>query len=140
MFESWEDCAIRESLEETGLNIHNVQFGHVTNDMMEDQGKHYVTIFMMAECLCLPQSSSSTREDDLPMPQNLEPHKCHGWNSYGWEELRSFVVKSKGINDSNEDAVNGHCDDVTPILFGPLLKLVEESPQKVLDFLKHCPI
>lgn len=44
-------CAVREVLEETGLCIHNVQFGHVTNDIMKDQGKHYVTIFMMAECV-----------------------------------------------------------------------------------------
>ena len=44
-------CAVREVLEETGLCINNVQFGHVTNDIMKEQGKHYVTIFMMAECV-----------------------------------------------------------------------------------------
>ena len=125
LYESWEQCAIRETLEETGLTIHNVQFGHVTNDPMQDQGKHYVTIIMMGECTC-----SETR------PQNLEPHKCEGWSSYTWDELCLIAADGKESVDSeckssNEDGKNGSS---TPILFGPLVKLVEEAPQSVLDF------
>ena len=123
MYETWEECAIRETLEETGLNIHNVQFGHVTNDMMEGEGKHYVTIYMMGECVC-----PDTR------PQNLEPHKCHGWDSYGWEELCQFAECS-GTKDSNESGMENKDNEQSPILFGPLLKLVEEAPLLVMDFL-----
>lgn len=131
MYETWEECAIRETLEETGLKIHNVQFGHVTNDMMKEQGKHYVTIFMMGECVC-----------PVTRPENLEPHKCDGWDSFCWKELCQFAAKS---NDSNtgESIVSGVLENKekngSPILFGPLLKLVEEAPQGVLDFLNKSP-
>ena len=81
-------------LEETGLHIHNVQFGHVTNDIMIDESKHYVTIFMMSECKC-----------PMGRPLNLEPHKCEGWNSYSWEELCQFVANSNGTN--NNDNLHG---------------------------------
>lgn len=120
MYETWEECARREVLEETGLAIRNLRFGHVTNDPMEDQGKHYVTIFMMGECVC-----QDTR------PQNLEPHKCHGWDSYGWEELCRFAEAA-----ASSAGREGKKDD-SPILFGPLLKLVEESPELVLDFINN---
>lgn len=45
--ESIEECAIRETMEETGVEITNVQFSSVNNIMMN--GKHYVTIVMKAE-------------------------------------------------------------------------------------------
>ena len=74
---------------------------------MKDQGKHYVTIFMIGEC-----TSSKTR------PQNLEPHKCEGWSSYGWDELRRFAKNSNNSEGGDKD----------PELFGPLLQLVEDAP------------
>mmetsp|Transcript_27496 Transcript_27496/g.58445 ORF Transcript_27496/g.58445 Transcript_27496/m.58445 type:complete len:169 (+) Transcript_27496:102-608(+) len=120
MYETWEGCAIRETLEETGLRIANVQFGHVTNDMMKDNGKHYITIFMMGECVC-----PDTR------PRNLEPHKCDGWDSYGWEELCQFANESCAKHNEESGAEKK--------LFGPLLKLVEEAPLPVLDFLNKSP-
>mmetsp|Transcript_1044 Transcript_1044/g.1952 ORF Transcript_1044/g.1952 Transcript_1044/m.1952 type:complete len:171 (+) Transcript_1044:37-549(+) len=120
LYESWEQCAIRETLEETGLQLvqDGVKFGHVTNDIMEKEGKHYVTIFMMGECLC-----------EVTRPKNLEPHKCSGWDSYSWEELCRFAANSK--DDRSGDNNDG--EDV-PKLFGPLLKLVEEAPPNVLHF------
>ena len=44
--ETFETCAEREALEETGLNITNFQYLTTINDVMEDEGKHYVTIIM----------------------------------------------------------------------------------------------
>ena len=38
--EYWEDCAKREALEETGLNVKNVRFLIATNDSFEKEGKH----------------------------------------------------------------------------------------------------
>jgi len=129
MYETWEECAIRETLEETGLNINNVKFGHVTNDIMmrKDQGKHYVTIFMMGECVC-----PDTR------PQNLEPNKCDGWDSYDWEDFCRFAERSR-LRDSDESNLNKKGNDGSPILFGPLLKLVGEAPVNVLNFLNISP-
>ena len=123
MYETWEECAIRETLEETGLNLQCCRFGHVTNDMMQEQGKHYVTIFMLGECVC-----PDTR------PQNLEPHKCEGWHSYSWEDLCRFATNSSDERDTNESDGEGK-EKEDPVLFGPLLQLVEESPQIVLDFI-----
>ncbi len=47
--ESFEDCAKREVLEETGLNISHVEFLTVTNDIFEKENKHYVSIFVKAK-------------------------------------------------------------------------------------------
>lgn len=47
--ESFEDTARREVKEETGLEIKNVRFGAVTNDMFTDEGKHYVTIWVLSD-------------------------------------------------------------------------------------------
>lgn len=44
--EPFEKCAARESLEETGLKITKLEFITATNDVMEAEKKHYVTIFM----------------------------------------------------------------------------------------------
>lgn len=111
MYESWEKCAEREVEEETGLILkrESLVFGHVTNDIMRSENKHYVTVFMMGECV-----SSSLR------PMNLEPHKCEGWDSYSWNTLKNIA---SGDDDSGLK------------LFGPLQLLVEESPERVLTFL-----
>ena len=46
--ESFETCAMREVLEETGLQVKDdsVRFLTATNDVMPSEHKHYVTIFM----------------------------------------------------------------------------------------------
>jgi 8-oxo-dGTP diphosphatase len=41
-----EDCAIREVWEETGVNIADVMFMGITNDVFADSGHHYITIWM----------------------------------------------------------------------------------------------
>ena len=109
MFETWHECAQREVKEEMGIDIHNVAFGHVTNDPMEAEGKHYVTIFMLAEFV-----------DNDAKPINCEPHKCEGWDSYTWEELQQIC------NGKEESGLS---------LFGPLRRLVEERPEKIIEYL-----
>jgi|Deesub1362A_J573_1020465.scaffolds.fasta_scaffold00390_16 8-oxo-dGTP diphosphatase len=47
--ESFEECAKRETKEETGIEIDNLRFLAVTNDIFEKEGSHYVTIWMSAE-------------------------------------------------------------------------------------------
>ncbi|MBU6491044.1 NUDIX domain-containing protein, partial [Patescibacteria group bacterium] len=39
----------REVLEETGMHIKNIRFGAVTNDFFKEEGKHYVTVWMLSE-------------------------------------------------------------------------------------------
>lgn len=75
--ESFEDTAHREVKEETGLEISNVRFGAVTNDNFINEGKHYVTIWMLSDWQsgeeyitepdkCLKQEWHTF--DDLPLP------------------------------------------------------------------------
>jgi 8-oxo-dGTP diphosphatase len=69
--ESWEECAKREALEEVGLDIKNVRFLGVTNTVFENEGKHSVTIFMIAD----RETGQAT---------NLEPQKSKeiAWFTY----------------------------------------------------------
>ncbi len=155
LFESWEECAKRETNEETGLNIGNIRFGHVTNDIMKEVGKHYVTIFMMGDVMTVNDShtdqgdhgvgTNANAQNVLLQPKNLEPDKCDGWDSYSWEELRVFASFSKrycnasGTNDDKMGSTNEKEGEkgrqIT--LFGPLLKLVEEAPSTVVDFINN---
>jgi 8-oxo-dGTP diphosphatase len=72
--EMWEACAARETLEETGVRIENIRHIGTTNDIMH--GKHYVTIFMLAN-----YKSGEVRV--------REPDKCEEWKWINWEELPS---------------------------------------------------
>lgn len=76
--ESFEECAARELKEETGLDIDKVEYLTVTNTLFLEEPKpsHYVTIFMRA-----------VLADPNQVPQNLEPHKCDGWDWYDWDNL-----------------------------------------------------
>uniref|UniRef100_A0A6T7UFD1 Nudix hydrolase domain-containing protein n=1 Tax=Pyramimonas obovata TaxID=1411642 RepID=A0A6T7UFD1_9CHLO len=67
--ESWEQCAVREVLEETGIELleSSVSFAAVNNNVMTTENKHYITIFMKAK---VPPETEA---------QNMEPHKCEGW-------------------------------------------------------------
>ncbi|WFE26348.1 NUDIX domain-containing protein [Solwaraspora sp. WMMD791] len=58
--ESFEQTARREVAEETGVEITNVRFGAVTNDVF-DAARHYVTIWMISDHL---RGSPQVREPD----------------------------------------------------------------------------
>ncbi|MCC2646130.1 MAG: ADP-ribose pyrophosphatase [Rickettsiaceae bacterium] len=75
MGESFEQCAIREVLEETGLNIDGIKIITVTNDIFAPD-KHYVTII----------SKTSIREGRIHVPV-LEPLKCLEWKWFALEAL-----------------------------------------------------
>ncbi|MCK9344505.1 MAG: NUDIX domain-containing protein [Candidatus Pacebacteria bacterium] len=68
--ESFEDCAIRETKEECGIEIKNIKFLYVTN-VKKYAPKHYVHIGLVAEW--------ASGE-----PVTLEPDKAEEWE---WFEL-----------------------------------------------------
>ncbi len=49
LHESWEACAAREVMEETGMQITNARLLAVTNDIFSESGKHYVSIWLEAD-------------------------------------------------------------------------------------------
>src|SRR3712207_3232732 len=46
--ESPAECAARETLEETGVVVTDVEFIGITNDLLPDSGRHYLTVWMRA--------------------------------------------------------------------------------------------
>lgn len=48
IWETWEDCAKRETLEEVWIEIENISLLWVTNDILNPE-KHYVSIFLKAK-------------------------------------------------------------------------------------------
>lgn len=72
--ESWEECAKRETKEETGMVIERVKFVGVTNSLFPEDRKHYVTIFMAGVC--------TTGE-----PKLCEPDQCEMWEWFDWDNL-----------------------------------------------------
>jgi 8-oxo-dGTP diphosphatase len=78
--ESLEACAARETLEETGVAVTKVEFVAITNDVLEDAGKHYLTVWMRGEAGHLPPAIGDSAEiaeigwfaaDALPKPLHL---------------------------------------------------------------------
>ncbi|MDO6407081.1 MAG: NUDIX hydrolase [Pantoea sp.] len=72
--ETPEACARRETLEETGLQLHSLQNGAFVSDVFPEVQKHYITLFMVA----------LHAEGE---PQCLEPEKCEGWQWFAPEAL-----------------------------------------------------
>ncbi len=73
--ESFEECAKRETMEETGMQIHNVRFLRLMN-LKDYAPKHYVDIGLIAEW----------KEGE---PQVMEPEKITGWDWYDLDALPS---------------------------------------------------
>ena len=69
--ETLENCARREIFEETGVTIKNLRCGPYTNDIFSKAGKHYVTLFMLAD-------------HESGEPTVKEPHKCEKWQWHFW--------------------------------------------------------
>jgi 8-oxo-dGTP diphosphatase len=106
MMESWEDCAKREVWEEMNVKIVNLKFAHVSNNIMSEESRHYITIFMTGEMA-----------DKNQHPINREPEKCQGWESISWDDL--LRIRQCG----------------SPTLFGPLRQLLDDNPTTVYEFL-----
>ena len=47
--ETFQECALREAKEETGLVIVSPEVVAITNDVFQEANKHYVSIFMKAK-------------------------------------------------------------------------------------------
>jgi 8-oxo-dGTP diphosphatase len=72
--ETWDECAVRETREETSIEIKNINFKTVTNDFFVKENKHYNTIYMQAEY----------KFGEVKL---MEPNKCEEWRWFSWENL-----------------------------------------------------
>ena len=91
--ESFEETARREAKEETGLDITNIRFGALTNDPLLEENKHYVTVWMLSDCL----------DGDARI---MEPDKCDAmqWCNiatlpaplfYNWKNMKETDLYKK---------------------------------------------
>ncbi|MFC1622387.1 NUDIX hydrolase [Patescibacteria group bacterium] len=74
--EEVENCAKREVVEETGINIKDIKMGTFTNDIFEKEGKHYITLFVLSRY-------------DSGEVKIMEPEKCERWDWFEWDNLPS---------------------------------------------------
>ncbi|CAG8453044.1 22336_t:CDS:2 [Dentiscutata erythropus] len=118
--ESFEDCAKREVLEETNLEITNVIYQTTTNDVMTNENMHYVGIFMRAEVVDMGAD-----------PLVMEPNKCECWEWVTWDE---FI---KGGITGTENIQDGKINKYRP-MFHPMESLIiTRNGQKPLK--AHVP-
>ena len=72
--ESPEQCATREAKEEVGVDVVDIRFRAVTNDIFDNQGKHYVTLWMEGSSITeMPTIAAENEVDEI------------GW--YAWDKL-----------------------------------------------------
>jgi 8-oxo-dGTP diphosphatase len=85
-----EHCAAREAKEEVGVDVIDIRFRSVTNDIFESEGQHYVTIWMEGKLVGEP-TIAAEREveeigwfawDALPQPLFLPLENLVKENSY----------------------------------------------------------
>ena len=74
--ETPEECAERETLEETGLILNNLKRSVFTNDIFKTENKHYITIYVLAGI-------------ESGEPEIKEPNKCEKWEWFEWDKLPS---------------------------------------------------
>lgn len=73
-------CAIRETKEETNIDITNVTSGPWTNDIFTREKKHYITLFIL--------SHHHSGEACV-----MEPEKCERWQWFDWQSLPDSLFK-----------------------------------------------
>jgi 8-oxo-dGTP diphosphatase len=81
--ETFEEGAIREVEEETGITLEYADFWLVENVFYPDQ--HCVTIFMVAQ---LPHDQNGRYVEAV----NREPDKCEGWEWFPWDDLSEPLI------------------------------------------------
>lgn len=89
--ESFEACAKREVMEETGMEIKNIRFNRLMN-LKVYEPKHYVDVGLIADW----KSGE---------PEIREPHKCDGWE---WFSIDSLPTPRFSACDTAIEAYKTH--------------------------------
>lgn len=88
--ETLEGCAAREAKEEVGVDVVDIKFRAVTNDIFEETGKHYITVWMEGKAVGEPFIAAEREVeeigwfawDSLPQPLFLTLENLVKENSY----------------------------------------------------------
>lgn len=153
--ESWEMCARRETKEETGLELEQIRFLGVTDDHAIGEGKHYITIFMRAEChngeplVCEPDKFTDLRWcvwEKIPTPrfhplENFIKQGVHPFATYYHKLVRDRIpeiIESHGGQVIFHEASAGEYKEA---LKAKLIEEMEEylqseTPEELADILE----
>lgn len=74
--ETFQECARRETLEESGVVISEPKLITCTNDIFKAEDEHFITLYVQADWVS-------------GEPTVLEPHKIAKWDWFDWDELPS---------------------------------------------------
>lgn len=88
--ETLEGCAAREAREEVGVDVFDIRFRCVTNDVFEEEGKHYITVWLEGKPVGEPAIAAEQEVeeigwfpwDTLPQPLFLPLENLVKKNSY----------------------------------------------------------
>jgi 8-oxo-dGTP diphosphatase len=89
--ETFEECAIREAFEETGLTLSTPTFVALTNNIFKDESKHFIVIFMKT---AYPAGQTIVHK---------EHHKTTEWQWFSLDNLPSnlFPPFQRLLNDEH---------------------------------------
>ncbi|KAK1676380.1 NUDIX hydrolase domain-like protein [Colletotrichum godetiae] len=80
------ECAVREIKEETDLDIEAIEYGPVTEDIFEEEGRQYTTVHVWCKMI-----------DESQEPKLMEENKCEGWKWMSAQELRDSVRRDEAF-------------------------------------------
>jgi 8-oxo-dGTP diphosphatase len=72
--ETPEQCAAREAKEEVGLDVTEIRFRSITNDIFDQQGRHYITIWM--------NGKSTSGEPTIAAEKEVAEIGWFAWNAF----------------------------------------------------------
>lgn len=72
--ETVKECATRELLEETGLQLISCSLGPWIETVIKNESHHFISLFVIVD-----QFEGTAK--------NLEAHKCDGWHWFAWDQL-----------------------------------------------------
>lgn len=104
--ETPERTAVREVKEETGMEVGNVRFGAVTNDIFVNDNKHYVSIWVVTDWLSGEPTITEPDKyidqrwvdfDTLPEPLFLAWRQL--LESEFYDNLKAGLKQSEGVDE-----------------------------------------
>ncbi|KAK1621790.1 NUDIX hydrolase domain-like protein [Colletotrichum phormii] len=80
------ECAVREIKEETDLDIKAIEYGPITEDIFEKEGRQYTTVHVWCKMI-----------DESQEPKLMEEYKCEGWAWMSAQDLRDSVHRGEAF-------------------------------------------